>query len=82
MSKNRSWTFSVMGPRRPDVRTGRVHVHPDQAHQRHSFRILRRYRHMLYHDILERLPYYEVTPPKIDWTERSETVRGMLAAGS
>lgn len=54
--------------------------HWDEAHQRHAFRILRRYRHMLYHDILERLPYYEVTPPEIDWNERADTVRGMLAA--
>lgn len=57
--------------------------HWDEAHQRHAFRILRRYRHLLYHDILERLPYYEVTPPKIDWAERAETVRGIVAsAGS
>jgi curved DNA-binding protein CbpA len=54
--------------------------HWDEAHQRHAFRILRRYRHMLYHDILERLPFYEVTLPNIDWNERVETVRGMLTA--
>lgn len=54
--------------------------HWDEAHQRHAFRILRRYRHMQYHDILERLPFYEVTTPKIDWNERAETVRGILAA--
>lgn len=54
--------------------------HWDEAHQRHSFRILRRYRHMLYHDILARLPFYEVTPPQINWDERLETVRGILAA--
>lgn len=55
--------------------------HWDEAHQRHAFRFLRRYRHMLYHDILERLPYYEVTPPSIDWDERASVVCGVVAAG-
>ena len=51
----------------------------DPAHERHAFRILRHYRHSLYHDILERLPYSEVTPPKLDWAERADAVKGMIA---
>lgn len=51
----------------------------DPAHERHAFRILRHYRHSLYHDILERLPYSEVTPPELDWAERAATVSGMIA---
>lgn len=54
--------------------------HWDEAHQRHAFRILRRFRHLQYHDILERLPFYEVTAPRIDWDERANTVRDILAA--
>ena len=51
----------------------------DPAHERHAFRILRHYRHSLYHDILERLPYSEVTTPKLDWAERADAVKGMIA---
>ena len=53
----------------------------DLAHERHASRILRHYRHTLYQKILERLPYYEVTAPVIDWTERSRTVAAILAEG-
>lgn len=56
--------------------------HWDAAHERHAFRILRHYRHSLYHEILERLPFYEVTPPKIDWEERARTVAGIMDGGS
>lgn len=56
--------------------------HWDAAHERHASRILRHYRHGLYQQILERLPYYEVTKPKIDWEERSRAVARMLADGS
>lgn len=55
------------------------HSHWDHAHERHVFRILRHYRHRLYHDILERIPYSEVTPPAIDWEERAATVSALLA---
>lgn len=51
----------------------------DAAHERHASRILRHYRHGLYHDILERLPYHEITPPNIDWQERATVVAGILA---
>jgi len=54
----------------------------DAAHERHASRILRHYRHSLYREILERLPYTEVTRPNIDWDERSKAVAGLLKAGS
>jgi hypothetical protein len=50
----------------------------DSAHERHASRILRHYRHTLYRQILERLPYWEVTPPRIDWEERSRVVTEIL----
>lgn len=52
------------------------------AHERYATRILRLYRHNLYHDILERLPYYEVTTPSFDWDERARTVAGILSQGA
>ncbi len=55
--------------------------HWNAAHERHAFRILRHYRHSLYHEILERLPFYEVTPPKIDWEERARTVAAIMDGG-
>jgi hypothetical protein len=51
----------------------------DAAHERYASTILRRYRHGLYHQILERLPYFEVTRPAVDWDERSKTVARLLA---
>ena len=48
--------------------------HWDEAHERHASRILRHFRQSLYQQILERLPYYEVTTPTIDWEERKEAV--------
>jgi len=53
--------------------------HWDAAHERHASRILRHYRHNLYQQILDRLPYWEITTPRIDWAEREKTVAGMLA---
>ncbi len=53
--------------------------HWDAAHQRHAFSILRQYRHLLYQEILERLPYAEVTPPTIDWDERRKSAEALLA---
>ncbi len=53
----------------------------NQAHARYATRLLRHYRHGLYHMILERLPYHEVTPPSIDWTERAATVGRLISAG-
>ncbi|MDQ1256600.1 MAG: hypothetical protein QG656_1198 [Candidatus Hydrogenedentes bacterium] len=52
----------------------------DAAHERHAFRILRQYRQSLHRQILERLPYFDVTPPRIDWDERRQTVAAILAA--
>jgi hypothetical protein len=50
----------------------------DPMHERHASRILRHYRHGLYQDILERLPYHEVTPPHVDWDERRATVAAIV----
>ena len=52
--------------------------HWDVAHARHATQLLRQYRHHLYNDILERLPYHEVTKPNIDWSERQLTVAKLL----
>ncbi len=51
----------------------------DSNHERHASRILRHYRHVLYHQILERLPFTEVTPPIVNWSERSKFVASVLA---
>lgn len=51
----------------------------DAAHERHASRVLRHYRQGLYQRILERLPYWEVTPPQIDWEDRRRTIAGILA---
>lgn len=57
------------------------HSHWDAAHERHAFRILRHYRQGLYQQILERLPYVEVTQPHIDWEARRRVVASILAEG-
>ena len=51
----------------------------DAAHERHASRILRHCRQGHYQRILERLPYWEVTPPQIDWDERKRTIAAILA---
>jgi hypothetical protein len=51
----------------------------DAAHERHASRILRHYRQSLYQEILERLPYSEVTAPSVDWEERKRFVAAVLA---
>ena len=51
----------------------------DDAHERHASRILRHYRQTLYQQILERLPFAEVTRPEVDWDERARFVSGVLA---
>ena len=53
----------------------------DAAHERHASRLLRHYRQSLYQQILERLPYFEVTPPRIDWDERTRTIAAILSQG-
>lgn len=56
--------------------------HWDASHERHAGRVLRHYRQELYQTIHERLPYYDVTQPKIDWDERERTAREILTAGA
>lgn len=51
----------------------------DLAHERHAGPILRHYRQRLHQEILERLPFYAVTPPQVDWEERKQTVANILA---
>jgi DnaJ-class molecular chaperone len=56
--------------------------HWDAAHERHASAILRQYRHNLYHQVLERLPFYEVTKPEVDWNERARTAAELVSAGT
>jgi hypothetical protein len=56
--------------------------HWDAAHERHASRILRHYRQSAYQEILERLPYWDVTPPRVDWDERRRTVAALLHAAA
>ena len=53
--------------------------HWNAAHERHASRLLRQFRHSAYRQILERLPFSEVTPPDIDWDERAQTAAAILA---
>ncbi len=54
----------------------------DPYHERHASRVLRHYRQRLYHEIHERLPYYDVTKPLVDWEERSRTAAHLIAEGT
>lgn len=54
--------------------------HWDAAHERHAGRVLRHYRQQLYQEIHERLPYHQITEPKIDWEERKRFARAVLSA--
>jgi curved DNA-binding protein CbpA len=56
--------------------------HWSRAHERHASRVLRHFRQRVYHQIQERLPYYEVTRPEVDWNERKALVNSMLKQGS
>lgn len=49
-----------------------------RAHERHASRVLRHYRQRRYHEIHERLPYYEITEPQVDWEERRALVQSSL----
>ncbi len=49
------------------------------AHERHAGRILRHFRQRLYHEIHERLPFYDVSKPAIDWDERQVKAAALLA---
>lgn len=55
--------------------------HWDAAHERLATRVLRHYRQQLYREIHERLPYYEVTQPDINWDERKQVVAELLKVG-
>lgn len=48
------------------------------GHERHASRVVRHFRQQLYHEIHERLPYYDVTKPEIDWNERAKAAAGLL----
>ncbi len=50
----------------------------NRAHEAYASPLTRKYRHMLYHDILERLPFHHVTKPVIEWDERRATVKRLL----
>lgn len=52
------------------------------VHERHAARALRQYRQQEYHQILERLPYYETTPPIVDWKERAAFVNHLAVGGA
>ena len=54
----------------------------DAAHARHAAPLLRRYRHTLQLQIIARLPYFEVTPPRVDWPEREAWVNRMISEGA
>jgi len=53
--------------------------HWDANHERHAGRVLRQFRQRLYHQIHERLPFYDITRPEIDWDERARTAASLLA---
>jgi hypothetical protein len=46
---------------------------------RYALNLLRHYRHLLYHEILERLPYHAVTTPALDWSERANLASEIVA---
>lgn len=51
----------------------------DYNHERHAGRVLRQYRQRQYHQIHERLPYYDITRPQLDWTERARVAASLVA---
>ena len=54
----------------------------DAAHERHASSVLRHYRQQLFHEIHERLPFYDITQPTVDWAERSRFVAAIIAGES
>lgn len=56
--------------------------HWSRAHERHASRVLRHFRQRLYNEIHERLPYYDITEPAIDWDERKSLIKNTLAQGA
>lgn len=51
----------------------------DAAHERHAYRILRHFRQRQYREILERLPYSEITQPSVDWEERARMAARLVS---
>ncbi|MCC6142295.1 MAG: hypothetical protein IT368_00675 [Candidatus Hydrogenedentes bacterium] len=51
----------------------------DPAHERHASRVLRHYRQRQYQAIQERLPYVQITEPRVDWNERARTAALLIA---
>ncbi len=54
--------------------------HWDPSHERHASRVLRHYRQRQYNEIHERLPFYEITKPVIDWDERARAAAALVAS--
>lgn len=50
----------------------------DSVHERLAGRILRQYRQQRYQEIHERLPFFEISHPEIDWEGRAAFVRELL----
>ena len=48
------------------------------VHERLAGRILRQYRQQRYQEIHERLPFFEISQPEIDWEDRNRFVEELL----
>jgi hypothetical protein len=51
------------------------------AHERLAGRVLRQFRQQRYHEIHERLPYYDITEPQVAWEERSRFAAALISGG-
>ncbi|NLN92643.1 MAG: hypothetical protein GX130_04935 [Candidatus Hydrogenedens sp.] len=51
------------------------------AHERFAGRVLRQFRQQRYHEIHERLPYYDITKPEVDWEERARFAATLISRG-
>lgn len=51
------------------------------AHERFAGRVLRQFRQQRYHEIHERLPYYDITEPEVDWEERVRFAATLIRRG-
>lgn len=51
------------------------------AHERFAGRVLRQFRQQRYHEIHERLPYYDITRPEVDWEERVRFAATLIRRG-
>lgn len=50
-------------------------------HERFAGRVLRQFRQQRYHEIHERLPYYDITKPEVDWEERARFAATLIVPG-